>query len=141
MKKLALILLLASFNTTAQENLNPVLKDYLNELRIKASKEDAGFTNFYADQGRELFFKTYQHTKKPTTRSCSTCHTKDPTNDGRTRAGKTIKPMMPVNENKRFSKTKKMNKWFRRNCKWTTGKICTAQQKGDFITYLINGEK
>jgi len=27
-------------------------------------------------------------------------------------------------------------KWFRRNCKTVLGRECTAQEKGDILTYL-----
>ncbi len=36
----------------------------------------------------------------------------------------------------RFTKTKKIKKWFKRNCKWAWGRECTAQEKGNFLTYF-----
>jgi len=30
----------------------------------------------------------------------------------------------------------KTEKWFLRNCKWTMGRTCTAQEKGDFLAYF-----
>ena len=32
---------------------------------------------------------------------------------------------------------KKIEKWFKRNCKEAWGRECTAQEKADFLTYLI----
>lgn len=37
---------------------------------------------------------------------------------------------------KRYTKMKKINKWFKRNCKWTLGRECTNQEKGDILKYL-----
>ncbi|MEA3244387.1 MAG: DUF1924 domain-containing protein, partial [Pseudomonadota bacterium] len=31
---------------------------------------------------------------------------------------------------------KKIEKWFKRNCKWTLGRECTAQEKADFLAYI-----
>ncbi|MBV1869763.1 MAG: DUF1924 domain-containing protein [Gammaproteobacteria bacterium] len=31
----------------------------------------------------------------------------------------------------------KIKKWFKRNCKWTWGKECTAQEKDGFIECLL----
>jgi len=36
----------------------------------------------------------------------------------------------------RFTDKKKVDKWFRRNCKGVIGRECTAQEKVDWITYL-----
>ena len=38
---------------------------------------------------------------------------------------------------KRFKKLKKVEKWFKRNCKWTFGRTCTEQEKGDMLAYLL----
>lgn len=32
----------------------------------------------------------------------------------------------------------KVEKWFRRNCQDVLQRACTAQEKGDFITYLLS---
>ncbi len=38
----------------------------------------------------------------------------------------------------RLSDPKKVEKWFLRNCKWTFGRECTPQEKGDFIDYMTS---
>ncbi|MCK5721690.1 MAG: DUF1924 domain-containing protein, partial [Gammaproteobacteria bacterium] len=35
-----------------------------------------------------------------------------------------------------LSKVKKIKKWFKRNCKWTTGKECSAQVKADILAFI-----
>jgi hypothetical protein len=38
----------------------------------------------------------------------------------------------------RFSDEAKVEKWFGRNCKDVLERACTAQEKGDFIAYLLS---
>lgn len=69
---------------------------------------------------------------------CFTCHTADPRNPGRTRAGKSIDPLAPAATPARFSDAAKTEKWFARNCGDVLGRACTAAEKGDFLTWLIS---
>ncbi|MBV1915607.1 MAG: DUF1924 domain-containing protein [Pseudomonadales bacterium] len=91
---------------------------------------------FDADHGQQMW--TQEHPGKDgKSRSCTTCHGTDLTIDGKhARSGKVIKPMAVSVNQQRFTKTKKINKWFKRNCKWTWGRECTAQEKGDFLQYF-----
>lgn len=70
-------------------------------------------------------------------RSCTTCHGTDLTKAGKhIKTGKVIDPMaLSVNKD-RFTDPKKVEKWFKRNCKWTIGRECTNQEKGDVLKYL-----
>jgi len=54
------------------------------------------------------------------------------------RTGKVIDPMALSANPNRFSDAKKIEKWFRRNCKWVLGRTCTAQEKGNILLYLQN---
>jgi hypothetical protein len=70
-------------------------------------------------------------------RSCATCHGDDLSAQGKhAKSGKVIEPMAPSVNAKRFVKVKKIEKWFKRNCKWTWGRECSAQEKGDLLAYL-----
>ena len=70
-------------------------------------------------------------------RSCVDCHGEDLRQAGRhAKTGKTIEPMAPSVNANRLSDTAKTEKWFTRNCKWTLGRACTPQEKGDFLLYL-----
>jgi len=92
-------------------------------------------SSFSAARGKKLFLGT--HTGgKPQTPSCTTCHTKDPHAQGRTRAGKAIKPMAVSKTPARFTDPKKVAKWARRNCKTVLGRECTKTELGDVLTYL-----
>lgn len=72
-------------------------------------------------------------------RSCSSCHGRDLSQTGKhVKTGKTIKAMTPTVNAERLTDKKKIEKWFKRNCKWTFGRECTAQEKLDFLLYLSN---
>jgi len=47
-----------------------------------------------------------------------------------------IDPMALSVNPERYTDPDKIEKWFLRNCKWTLGRECTAQEKGDVLTYL-----
>ena len=68
--------------------------------------------------------------------SCASCHTDNPRQAGRTRVGKRIEPLSPAANPERFTDAAKVEKWFRRNCKDVLQRECTAQEKGDFVTWL-----
>jgi hypothetical protein len=38
----------------------------------------------------------------------------------------------------RLTDAKTVEKWFRRNCRWTLGRECTPQEKGDFIQFITS---
>ena len=66
-------------------------------------------------------------------RSCATCHGTDLTQPGRhATTGKAIEPMAKSVNPKRLTDPAKTEKWFGRNCRWTLGRDCTPQEKGDF---------
>ena len=98
---------------------------------------DAGAGPFSAEAGERMWSKSYSNNSTPLQRSCSSCHTNDLSNAGaHVKTKKVIKPMSPVANLKRLTETKKIEKWFKRNCKWTLGRECTAQEKGDFLLYI-----
>lgn len=97
----------------------------------------AGVSSFSADAGRQLFLS--QNTGgKPATPSCSTCHTPDPTAQGRTRVGKVIEPMAVSRSPDRFTDAAKVEKWFHRNCNSVLGRECTPEEKGNYITFMMS---
>lgn len=99
---------------------------------IQASAEAAGrFAGFSAERGA-AFFRA-----KGSDWSCTTCHTADPRKPGRhTVTGKAIEPMAPAVNPARLTDVAKVEKWFKRNCRDVLDRECTAQEKGDVITYL-----
>jgi len=91
--------------------------------------------SFSAQRGKELWNEQFTVSGQP--RSCATCHTADPRQPGKhARTRKLIKPMAPSVNPDRLIDQSKMDKWFKRNCKWTLGRVCTEQEKGDVLEYL-----
>jgi len=111
--------------------------DAVSELEAKYQSQGAG--PFSAAAGETLWSKIFVDTKSGKERNCTTCHTTDQTKPGKhARTGKVFEPIAPSVNPKRLTKVKKLKKWFVRNCKWTLGRECTAQEKGDVLAFLKN---
>jgi uncharacterized caspase-like protein len=100
-----------------------------------AKQLDPSFTGFSVDRGSQLWHSTHTEGNIDTP-SCTTCHTKDATAPGMTRALKPIAPMAVSRTPDRFTDPEKVEKWFLRNCKTVLGRECTPSEKGDVISYL-----
>jgi len=111
--------------------------DFLKTFDAEARRADAGFKGFSAARG-EQFFKT----KHGGEWSCSSCHTDDPAAIGKhAKTEKKIDPLAPSANAQRFTRASKVEKWFRRNCNDTVGRVCTPQEKGDVLSYLVSVTK
>lgn len=92
-----------------------------------------GFQEFSTARG-ENFFKS----RHGSDWSCSSCHTDNPALTGKhAKTGKVIQPLAPSANAERFTNPKKVEKWFKRNCNDVLGRVCTAQEKGDVLAYLL----
>lgn len=70
-------------------------------------------------------------------RSCASCHGADLSRAGRhLRTGKPIQPLAVSVDPTRLTDPAKVEKWLQRNCRWTLGRECTPQEKGDFIVFI-----
>lgn len=99
--------------------------------------QQMGGSDFSAAQGETRWKQVNRHPKNGKERSCSDCHTSDLTQVGKhAKTGKKIKPIAPSANPKRLTDEAKIEKWFKRNCKWTLGRECTPQEKGDFLIYM-----
>lgn len=139
-KNIMLLGLLSSLLSSALFSVNVLAatpQELLKQYEAQAKQENASFSGFSADRGG-VFFKT-EHTHSTGQQvSCATCHTSDPRKQGKTRANKVIEPMAKIANPQRFTDTAKVEKWFGRNCKDVLERSCTAQEKGDYIQYLIS---
>jgi hypothetical protein len=98
---------------------------------------NAGAGPFSADTGRSAWTQEYPSSRGGGARSCASCHGTDPVQSGRhAETGKPIEPMAVSVNIARLTDPAKVEKWFRRNCRWTLGRECTPQEKGDFVQYL-----
>jgi cytochrome b len=107
----------------------------LREYEATARQQRPGFLRFSAEEGRKLYSESRVQDGQPI--SCSTCHTDHPRQAGRTPAGKIVEPLAPSANPRRFSDRRDVEKWFKRNCKQVLGRECTAEEKGNFMTYVL----
>ncbi|MBI5469322.1 MAG: DUF1924 domain-containing protein [Deltaproteobacteria bacterium] len=105
---------------------------------LDSYKKSAGVSEFSAAEGKKFFNSRRVHSVNKEERSCSACHTVDPTKQGKTPVGKVIEPMAPSVNKERFTDPKKVEKWFKRNCEYVLERECTPREKGDFITYMFS---
>ena len=97
--------------------------------------------NQYRNQGSGPFLfergKILWNSRPYKDRSCADCHGADLKQPGRHQStNKPIEPMAPSVTAGRYTDPGKMEKWFKRNCKWTWDRECTPQEKGDLLEYL-----
>lgn len=111
---------------------NSILSGY----RTEALAQDPAFKAFSAARG-QAFYRAHPASGKPKTPSCTSCHSPRPGRQGQTRAGKDIAPMAISKSPERYTDPQKVEKWFRRNCNSVLGRPCTAAEKGDFITFMM----
>lgn len=130
MKRAALTaLLLGIFGATS------ALADVVGALLKKY--EAQGGRAFAAASGEAMWTKTFVDAKTGDKRRCSTCHHEDLRKAGKhATTGKSIDPLAPSANPKRLTDEAHVEKWFTRNCKWTLGRECTPQEKGDFLVMI-----
>ena len=92
-----------------------------------------------AENARMLWIQKFQDKKGGKTRSCASCHTDNLRSAGKhVRTNKPIEPLSPALNSDRLTDPKKIEKWFKRNCKWTFGRECSLQEKSDFLSYILS---
>lgn len=101
--------------------------------------ENAGAGPFDPVAGRTAWIQEHRPTDGGDARSCVSCHGRDLTRPGKhVKTGKAIEPLAVSVNPGRLTDPKKVEKWFRRNCRWTRGRECTPQEKGDFVRYITS---
>ncbi len=117
----------ADFALAESTAIDKLLQDYAAQ---GAATADAG-------RGKRMWDETFRRNGEFPQRSCSSCHTTNLTKTGKhVKTNKEIKPMTPSANPRRLTDGKKIEKWFKRNCKWTLGRECSAQEKADFLAYI-----
>lgn len=111
------------------------LADVITDLQAKYRSQGAVSVN--AAAGEAMWTREAKDAKTGEMRSCSTCHTRDLKKPGKhASTGKIIDAMAPSANRERLGDPAKIEKWFARNCKWTYGRECSAQEKTDFLAYI-----
>jgi hypothetical protein len=125
------VLVVAAMSVFTVEVSADVVDQVLAQYRTQGAGE------FNADAGKALWDKSYPDARGGEPRRCAACHATDLHQPGKhTQTGKVIEPMAPSGNPKRLTDIKFVEKWFLRNCKWTLGRECTPQEKGNVLVFL-----
>lgn len=104
-----------------------------DSYRAQAKQDNPAFKDFSAAAGQKLY------NSKGAELSCASCHTDSPLAAGKhAKTNKDILPLAPAANPKRFSDAAQVEKWFKRNCNDVLSRACTAQEKGDFMAYVLS---
>ena len=107
----------------------------VDELLQQYRSQGAG--NFTVAAGEKLWERVATDAKTGQARRCALCHTADLTKFGKhATTGKVIDPLAPSVNAERLTDKAEIQKWLTRNCKWTFGRECTPQEKGDALTMI-----
>jgi len=88
------------------------------------------------ERGQKMFVTDY---RQPLKLTCSSCHGEVPVKPHEHElSGKIIQPLAPAANPDRFTDAKKVENWFRNNCKDVVGRECTAGEKADLLAWLIS---
>jgi hypothetical protein len=108
---------------------NPIQDSY----RAQAKRDNPAFKDFSVAAGRQLY------ATKVGEFACASCHTDSPLAAGKhAKTNKDILPLSPSANPKRFTDVATVEKWFKRNCNDVLSRACTAQEKGDFMAYVLS---
>lgn len=126
----------------------PAQADAINAQKLAdkytaiAKNIDPNFKGPTAEAGRAFYTKEITLHGANGKISCSACHTDNPANQGEdVNTKKKIKSMAPAIEPKRFTDIDKVEKNFEKHCQDIIKRDCTAQEKADYITYLLSVKK
>jgi len=134
-KKLSIILLLLVCSGSALADTPASL---VSAYAADAAKKTPGFTPS-VQRGQAFFTKEWNVSKKMP--NCTVCHSKNLRMEGKhVITNKRIAPFSPAVNPKRFTKAKKVEKWFSRNCTEVVGRECSSGEKADFIQYISQGD-
>lgn len=104
---------------------------------LMSSYQSQGAKTGNAQNGEKLWNKVFTGKAPFTERSCKSCHSTNLKNTGEhVRTGKSLKPLASSVNSSSLVKVKKIKKWFKRNCKWTVGRECSAQEKSDILVFI-----
>lgn len=102
-----------------------------------AKAADPAFSGFSAARGQALYLGPHAGGADPAVTACAACHTPDPRREGQhVKTGRKIEPMAVSANPQRFTDAKEVEKRFARDCRNVLGRACTAQEKGDYVTFL-----
>jgi cytochrome c553 len=129
------IQLVATIFMTTMVLSSPGQASVVEELIVQYQQQGASAAD--AQQGKQQWIETHTNNNEGEARSCSACHTKDLHAKGKhVNTGKVIDPLAPSVNAERLTDVAKIEKWFKRNCKWTLGRECSVQEKSNFLSFI-----
>jgi hypothetical protein len=114
-----------------------VREEQLAQYASAAKAANPGFAGFSVERGKTLHTQNFTG-GKPDTPACTSCHGNDARGAGRAPSGKTIEPMAVSVTAARYTDPAKVEKWFKRNCTEVLGRVCTPQEKGDWLSFMLS---
>lgn len=107
-----------------------------DKYAVIAKNINPEYKGLSADSGKTFFNRELTiHGKQI---ACASCHTTNPTNPGKhIVTKKPIKPLAPAANHERFSDVAKVEKNFEKHCLEIIGRDCTAEEKGNYIAYML----
>jgi len=141
MKKLSYILaaLLSVTAFSAQADVETAQK-LADKYAVIAKNINPASTGLSAEDGKKFFNR--ELTIKGQQVACASCHTTNPAIEGKhIVTNKPIRPLAPAVNEKRFTSVETVEKNFTKHCNDIIGRDCTAQEKGNYIAYLITVTK
>lgn len=135
-QNLVTLLAIAALTLPASSFAGP-RDELLAQYATAAGKETPAFSGFSAARGKTLHTQKFAG-GKPDTPACTTCHSENARGAGRTLTGKAIEAVAVSATPQRYTDPAKVEKWFKRNCNEVLGRACTAQEKGDWLSYMIS---
>jgi len=131
---LAIMLTLATMNAIADIATAERLSNKYATIAKNINPESKGLS---VEDGKTFFNR--EITIKGRQVACASCHTANPAELGKhIMTEKPIRPLSPIVNQKRFSDIDKVESNFTRHCNDIIGRDCTAQEKGNFIAYLLS---
>ena len=107
-----------------------------DKYAVIAKNIDPNYKGLSADSGKAFF--TRELTIRGKQVACASCHTTNPANPGKhIVTKKPIKPLAPSANPERFSDVAKVEKNFEKHCLEIIGRDCTAEEKGNYIAYML----
>jgi Domain of unknown function (DUF1924) len=103
----------------------------------QAKGANPAYAGASAEEGK-AFFNRKVKTTSGKEMACASCHTANPADNGKhALTHKTIKPLSPVVNAKRFADFEKVEAKFTQHCTEILGADCTPAEKANYITYVL----
>ncbi|HZZ94840.1 MAG TPA: DUF1924 domain-containing protein [Usitatibacter sp.] len=116
-------------------SVRPAAAAPVDDLLHRYQSQGAG--PFSAAAGEKFWDTPHVDAASGEPRKCALCHSTNLSATGKHAVtGKAIKPLAPSANPERLSDASKVEKWLERNCKWTLGRSCTPQEKGDVLVMI-----